>query len=518
MGTSDDMARTLTEIARRLTVHTAVLMIVLGISLGASGARSHAQPGPAATPSSPARPVLTTVGPMPTSCHGVTIPPGTEIQRVVGSGSAGTTYCLQPGLYRLTQPIVPKAGDSFVGQPGTILSGAKVITEWTQSGRVWVATGQAQKSPLSWRPTWPPIGNPTAQYNEDVFFDGMPLKRVLSLSDVRPGTFYFDYDGERIYLGDDPSGHTIEGSATSDAIQSRAGRVTVRNLTIEKFTAHGIDVGRDSLIAHNEVRFVHQAGIRFAGGTQVVNNYVHHIGALGLAGSGDQALVEGNEVAFNNAADYRTIRGGCWTAGGSKWVHTDHLVVRNNYTHHNYCDGFWSDIDNINTLYENNRFENNHRAGLFIEISYATTIRHNTFTGNMAAGIFINSSSDQEIYGNILLVNGAGMPASGIPIPASSRGGILIIQQNRGSGRYGPHLAQHISVHDNTICITTGLTGAMGLPQVFHQNNHFEHNRYLVPTTGGTWWTWQGSLRTWSQWQSDGQDTRGTLRSAARCQ
>lgn len=497
---------------RLVAVRTQALVVVLSISLGAYGARPNAQPVAPATPS------LTKVGPMSTSCSGVTISPGTEVHMVVSSRSAGTTYCLQPGLYRLTQPIAPKAGDSFVGQPGTILSGARVITGWTQSGRTWVATGQTQKSPVSWRPTWPPIGNPAAQYNEDVFLDGAPLKRVLSLSAVGPGTFYFDYDGERIYIGDDPTGHTVEGSATTDAIQSRASRVTVKNLTIEKFTAHGIDVGRDSLIANNEVRFVHQVGIRFSGGTRVVNNSVHHIGALGLAGSGDQALVEGNEVAFNNAADYRTIRGGCWTAGGSKWVHTNHLVVRNNYSHDNYCDGFWSDIDNINTLYENNRFENNQRAGLFIEISYATTIRHNTFAGNLAAGILINSSSDQDIDANTIRDNGVGTPANGISIPPSSRGGILILQQNRGSGRYGPHLAQNILVHDNAICMTTGVTGALGLPQVFRQNNRFENNHYLVPSVEGTWWIWQGGPRTWSRWQADGQDISGTLRSVARCQ
>jgi hypothetical protein len=318
--------------------------------LAAYAATPMARPAGTATPLSSSRPALTNVGPVPTSCGGVSISPGTEIQTGVSSGRPGTTYCLQPGLYRLTQSIVPKPGDAFVGQPGTTLSGAKVITGWIRSGRTWVAAGQTQKSPVSWQSTWPPIGNPAAQYNEDVFLDGTPLKRVLSLSTLEPGTFYFDYAGEKIYIGDDPTGHTLEGGATDTAIQSRAPRVTIKNLTIEKYTDRGIDVGRDSLIAHNELRHVHQVGIRFAGGTRVLNNYVHHIGALGLTGSGDHALVKGNEVAFNNAADYRTIRGGCWTAGGSKWVHTNYLVARNNYTHDNYCDGFWSDIDNINTL------------------------------------------------------------------------------------------------------------------------------------------------------------------------
>ncbi len=395
-----------------------------------------------------------------TPCEGVTIRPGSEIQSVVATHGPGTTYCIEPGLYRLAQTIVPKKEDKLIGSPGAVLNGAKIITEWVRSGSLWKATGQTQRSPLSWKPTWPPIGDPTAQYDEDLFLDGRQLKRVLSVPEVGSGKFYFDYDAATIYIGDDPKGRTVECSVTPNAIESSAGDITVKGLTVEKFTQRGISLNRNSTIENNEVRYVHGAGIRFGSGVKVLNNHTHHNGKYGMNGGGEDSLVEGNEIAFNNTAGYHNVKGGCWDAGATKFSHSTRLTVRNNYSHNNYCDGFWSDTDNIDTVYENNRIEDNYRNGIFIEISYAVTIRNNSISGNMGTGIWINSSSDLDIYGNTIKNNGVGEPDNGVAVPDFGRGGIIMVQQKRGTGRYGEYLSKNIKVHDNTIVMTAGANGA----------------------------------------------------------
>ena len=137
-------------------------------------------------------------------------------------------------------------------------------------------------------------------------------------------------------------------------------------------------------------------------GAQVLNNRMHHNGMYGMSGAGDGALIEGNEIAFNNTANYHVMNGGCYAAGGTKFVLTNHLVVRNNYVHDNYCGGFWSDMYDIDTVYEGNRIEHNYTEGIKIEISYAAVIRNNTITGNMGNGILFSSSSDMELYGNTI--------------------------------------------------------------------------------------------------------------------
>ena len=75
-----------------------------------------------------------------------------------------------------------------------------------------------------------------------MFLDNTPLKPVDALSKVVPGTFYFDYAADKIYIADNPTGHTIEAGKLTDAFHGSATNVTVQNLVIEKYDPH--DPGR----------------------------------------------------------------------------------------------------------------------------------------------------------------------------------------------------------------------------------------------------------------------------------
>src|SRR4051812_25228452 len=57
----------------------------------------------------------------------VRVQPSGSLAGAVETAPDGTTFCLQPGVYRLAQPIVPKTGDSFVGSTGSVISGALVL-------------------------------------------------------------------------------------------------------------------------------------------------------------------------------------------------------------------------------------------------------------------------------------------------------------------------------------------------------------------------------------------------------
>ena len=54
----------------------------------------------------------------------VDIWPGVNIQSVVNSYGAATTYCLRAGVHSLTSSIRPKTGNTFVGEYGAILDGS----------------------------------------------------------------------------------------------------------------------------------------------------------------------------------------------------------------------------------------------------------------------------------------------------------------------------------------------------------------------------------------------------------
>src|SRR6185312_15487892 len=108
-------------------------------------------------------------------------------------------------------------------------------------------------------------------------------------------------------------------------------------------------------------------------------NFIHDNGEMGIACVGRDILIAGNEIAGNG---FFAGLDPDWEGGGGKCALTDGLVFRGNYSHDNNSYGFWTDIDNINTLYEDNRIEHNANGGISHEISYAATIRNNTLKGN----------------------------------------------------------------------------------------------------------------------------------------
>jgi len=296
--------------------------------------------------------------------------------------------------------------------------------------------------------------------------------------------------------------------------------VTIRSLKITGYApavqSGAIDAGGPNtsygtsgwVIDNNEISYNGEYGIRIGNTTQVTNNNVHHNKRLNIGGVGNNTIVASNEIAFGN---YLKAFGINFEAGGTKFVATNGLILRNNYVHENVGAGLWLDNDNINAMIEGNRIDRNGTEGIQIEVSYKTTIRNNTITNNgfadpmnrygwaWNAGVGVHGSPDVEVYGNTLVSNNMG---------------IVGVQQNRGSGTYGPHIVQNLYVHDNTITQTVGSSGAaqdVGSDAIFtSRNNRWVHNTYHVPSTNRTPFVWKG-WTTWALWRSYAQDLTGTL-------
>ena len=420
-------------------------------------------------------------------------------------------------MHRLQQ-FSPKAGQTFTGEPGAVLSGARLLTQWTREGSRWVHGGQTQQGEERLASSCD-AEHPRCALPEDLFIDDSILTHVGTLAEVRPGAWYFDYVTDRVYLADDPTGKRVEIGVLPWGIYSDAPGVTVSHLTVEKYAspaqrgAIGYSGGGTGwVIRDNVVRWNHGNGIRLAGGMQVLDNYVHSQGQLGIGGQGDGILVEGNEIAFNNTAGFGPgVQG---EAGATKFVATDGLVVRGNFSHHNHGPGFWTDIYNINTLYEDNVVEDNDWRGIFHEISYTAVIRNNTvrrngfrFPGTVGAfegaGILISNSPNVEVAGNLVEDN---------------RNGIMGRQDARGSGPHGRHDVINLYVHDNTVRQTdtgraAGVTDTDPItnPYARPANNRWVNNTYIVGPD--TRWRWAGNqdvLR--SEWQGAGQDAGSVFR------
>jgi parallel beta-helix repeat protein len=444
-------------------------------------------------------------------CTGIAARPGDNLQAAINAHPQGTTFCIKAGLHRMQTYVVPKSHDRFVGEPGAVLNGSKLLSSFSRVGSHWVASAQTQQNPAlggECRPS----SYQGCKYADDVYVDDRPLWRVTSLAELGPGEFYFDYAGDQIYLADDPGGHKVEAAVATRAFKgwgSGADGVVIRGLLIEKFATEagaGAIEARDWTIEDNEVRLSHGAGIR--GGKVVRNNHLHHNGLLGLWTEGTDILVEGNEFAHNNYAGYCS----CWAAGGMRIQKSARVTVRNNYAHDNKGFGLWTDWDNIHVLYENNLVEDNSDAGIFHEASFDAVIRNNTVRRNgfaelgwiAGAGILLNSSGNVEVYGNTVDRN---------------HHGISITQTDRGSGPYGPRVAHDVYVHDNTITMVAGASGlAQGLNDLSYytsRNNRFQNNTYYLGCNR-TYFVWQNPAGgsgyadlTKELWVAAGNDTTG---------
>jgi hypothetical protein len=442
----------------------------------------------------------------------VFVSPGDNVQPVVDASPAGTVFIFGAGTYRL-QSIQPKDNDTFIGGAGAILSGAELLTTFSQENGLYVVTGQGQQGQQNGACD---AQHPQCTHPEDLFFDSSPLVAVGTLASVGPGTWYFDYPDQKIYFADDPTGHTVETSVARSAFSGSATNVTIMGFTIEKYAIPGQFgavgdqyPGPNWIVSNNEVRWNHGAGINLGSGSSAINNYVHHNGQKGVTADGQNVLVQGNEISFNNWAGFDPA----WEAGGSKFAQMNFLTVRGNFVHDNVGPGIWCDVDCINVLIENNVVVNNTAgAGIQYEISFAATIRNNQVRGNYVgtsgwlwgSQILIQNSRDVAVYGNK------------VESSVTSGNGIGIIQQDRGSGPYGPRISANDYIHHNTIT-HRGTPGADGEVADFNsdamvntQNNVFDYNSYHVTDLNAWHWYW-GWPQQWAGLQQLGQEAHGTI-------
>jgi hypothetical protein len=281
----------------------------------------------------------------------------------------------------------------------------------------------------------------------------------------------------------------VEIGSASAAFDGRANHVQINHLIIEKFASPpqrgavgGYPVregdAHDWTISNSEVRWNHGAGIVLGSGAHVESCKILHNGQKGLGLVGANDLVQGNEIAYNNYAGYNAG----WEAGATKFSNTDHLIVRSNHVHDDLYQGagLWDDIDNIHVLLEKNKIENEY-AGIRHEISYDAVIRNNVLINNKN-GIQIADSPNVEVYGNV------------IQVPDGDTQGIEIIGGVRGTGKFGPRVAQHDNVHNNVIEYLgpKGHSGLAGGLENASQNT-FDNNEIHLRSGGDQHWNYHGA-------------------------
>jgi hypothetical protein len=326
---------------------------------------------------------------------------------------------------------------------------------------------------------------------EAVFIDDQPLVRVLSKDGVATGRFYLDYGQQRLYLADDPTGRKVEVTVGAFAFASAAPRVKIRNLTIEKYASVAQKGAIQSegvmgwIVENCEVRLNSGGGITIGDRGRIRSSDVHHNGQIGIAGSGQDILIENNRIWANNSRGFSTM----WEAGGIKLGLSDGVVFRGNNIYDNIGSGVWCDIECRNVIYEGNLVERNTTGGIAHEISFSAIIRNNILRHNGITkkgwywhpDILIANSQDVEVYGNTLTVRDGGC-------------GIVLIDQNRATKNGAKYKTRNNSVHDNELTFegaacaggaSDAKLGDENYAIITDGNNMFDRDVYRVARPAG---------------------------------
>lgn len=492
-------------------ISVAALLLINGVLTACSSTddTASATAPPPAGPTTPIAAGIDRAG----ACEGVAIEPGANVQRVLDSHPAGTTYCFGRGLFRINAPLKPQQGDTLASSTGAIISGSRIIKTWSREGAHWVARDLLPAPYERVGKCEDNRANPCHQ-GEQIFVDGNHLDRVTSKAKLAPGKFFQDYENDLTYLADDPAGKLVEMSHALSATDGNVPRVTVRGLTIQHFASRpqkaALTVGDDWLVEANEVRWNHAVGILVARGdrARLLHNKVVHNGQLGISQHrSEHVLMAGNEVSRNNTDGFWVID---WESGGIKSTRSSGLI-ENNLVEANLGNGIWSDVADYDRHIRTNRIIDNAADGIRYEISYDGTIERNLVVGNGffggrgsgptlldGAGINVNTASGVTITGNVV---------------SGNLNGISLQSRPRGNGPRGPYVLRDVTVKVNRVTMTKGSakTGVaqLGDADIPAGTVKFRKNSYDLEGPEARRFETHGRDLTPAQWQAAGFDPDG---------
>ena len=200
-----------------------------------------------------------------------------------------------------------------------------------------------------------------------LFVDGTQIPEVASLSSVTAGSFYYDWTNKKIYMGTNPSGHTVELAARPVALILGNATYGIKGIGFKRYatnedatnsplTAVAVYItGTNSVVQDSVFTQMATQGLSLdsAGGavrnSVFADNGMNGMGSFGTAGSGgtDNVDIEGNVFNRLNQEHFGV---GCTlscAASAVKLAYLNGWTFKNNVIE-NLTDGtsgIWCDTD-----------------------------------------------------------------------------------------------------------------------------------------------------------------------------
>ncbi|MFN3257626.1 MAG: right-handed parallel beta-helix repeat-containing protein [Ilumatobacter sp.] len=344
--------------------------------------------------------------------------PLATIGRAVQLAHSGDTVSIGAGRYHESVQVyrkalhlrgAPAAGAGGADEAdGVVLDGAIPVSGWAASEGAWFASWSTDFERVEAPFTTPE--RPEAAWPEMFFLDGVALREVAARSEVGPGTFHHDRVADRVWLGDDPTGRLVEGSALNWGLYlNEAHGSSVEHLTVRRYATQNRNMAAvrayadDLSVANVTVESNARIGLSVMGARVAVSDVTaHRNGHLGIHGHRGTALAfERVVVTQNNAEGFDPKH----SAGGMKITDTDGLTVTRAVVTDNAGPGIWTDLDVIGAVVRSSVASRNGRSGIEIELSTDVVVIDNVAEDNGEAGVWVLESSDVEVWHNSLFGN-----------------------------------------------------------------------------------------------------------------
>jgi hypothetical protein len=373
----------------------------------------------------------------------------TTIEAAIEKVTTGDAIVMRGGIYR-TGDLVLNQGVTIqpYGGERPVLKGTEVAANWeAQPGGVW-RTNWTKLFPAHPLPWWNRAGEeartPLHRFNNDmVFLDGEFLQSAGGPGELTPHSYYIDYQSHQVYIGADPSGHTVEITAHDGGLIRTSGAAhgkssdhkgpVIRGLTFTQYARRAIEIegkksfgpddeptnepvgpsdpstyGKDvvgTTLENVTISWCSRVAGYFRGDRLVIrNSLISDTGTEGIyiIGSSD-VLLERNIVRRNNI-EHLT---GYFASAVKIFNQTHRVTVRDNLVlDHPDSNGVWYDVGNRDGVIVNNTVENT-QVGFMAEISRGMTVAGNVFVRN-GRGVFALNSADVHIFNNTFVDAPAG--------------------------------------------------------------------------------------------------------------
>ncbi|WP_193611438.1 right-handed parallel beta-helix repeat-containing protein [Nocardioides lijunqiniae] len=358
------------------------------------------------------------------SASGSSAAPLRTISAAVGRARSGDRVVVHGGTYH--EGVVLPAGKriSLRSAPGSRvwLDGSRAVTGWAKEGAHFVHSGwrvEFDSSPTySWgapdndEEAWSFLNraHPMAAHPDQVWVGGTRLRQVASRARVRPGTFFVDDAGDRLYLGTDPRGRSVRASDIAKAISVRGAGSSVTGIGVRRFAPSVPHMGAVTVeaprVSLRRMRILDNAttGLHVSARAATLSHL--ELARNGMLGAG-ATYADGLRVVALRARRNNTERFNYSpVAGGLKIDRTRGVVIRRSDFSGNAGTGLWLDESSFGIVVTGSSMRRNLHHGLSLEISARAVVADNVVAGNADHGVKINNTSDVSVWNNTIVGNG----------------------------------------------------------------------------------------------------------------